>query len=169
MAKVWSPLDLSLDFGTARKAPPEESKAVRWLEWGQRLWDVTLGETHTGFKSNQQTPKRSILKRTGSQCKAARTRVMWLRLFKQVRSLAAAFWTSWRYDNDFCLKPVRRELEHLTWKNMNPWITFSKSVAMFLTEGSKNLVALLSYFFLFFFSLFPCRNLNSPHWSNDEA
>uniref|UniRef100_A0A8C7XU96 Uncharacterized protein n=1 Tax=Oryzias sinensis TaxID=183150 RepID=A0A8C7XU96_9TELE len=93
-ANALSPLLFSIDCGIVKRLFAEDLR-LRPGTYGMRRSAIYLGASPpTALKAIIKILK-SILKRTGSQCKDAKTGVMWSLILVPVKSLAAAFWTNW--------------------------------------------------------------------------
>ena len=67
----------------------------------------------------------SILNLTGSQWREAKTGEIWSLLLVLIRTLAAAFWISWRLFREFVRQPNNKELQSSHLEVKNAWTSFS--------------------------------------------
>ena len=85
----------------------------------------------------------SVLNFTGSQCREAKTGVIWFLLLVPVSTHAAAFGTSWRLFTDLLGHPDNIELHQSSLEVPNAWTSFS---AYFWDRMFLNFIILPRFF-----------------------
>lgn len=105
---------------SGQEAPVWGSEAVSWFITDQLLWNTDRSEAQWKH-SKRLVQSQNGFYTDGSQWKEQKS-VMWCCLFKPVKSWAAVFWTSWRWDRDFWCKAEGESYR------VRVWMSFSRSV-----------------------------------------
>ena len=109
-AKALSPFVLSFVLGTLSRSFPEDLRALTFT-FGSSSSLMYGGDRPCRALKVINKILKTILESIGSQCKAARTGVMWDLLKVLVKSLAAAFCTNWRRCIQERVRVVNKELQ----------------------------------------------------------
>ena len=91
MEKALSPLVMSLDTGRNSSLLPEDLR-LRDCTYGTKSCEIYAGAKSCRALKVINKILKSILKQMGSQCRDARTGVIWSYFLDLVKSLAAEFW-----------------------------------------------------------------------------